>query len=88
MHAFLRNLKETCREFCSMPEFLDHMFDHLEDTNKHREDESLIKSGLNQGLLFKAAAKADHFTGHDDFSENQRLDHRHPVIRISDVMDS
>ncbi len=58
------------------------------DGDKESEDDRLVKGGINQGLVFKAATEAEHSPDHDDFCKYQRLDHGHPVIRVRDIMGS
>ena len=61
---------------------------HGKDTEKKSEDGGLVKGGVDQGLLFKAATEAEHISDHDDFCKDQRFDHGHPVIRVRYIVGS
>ncbi|MFH0996844.1 MAG: hypothetical protein V1844_15320 [Pseudomonadota bacterium] len=81
-----QELDNISREPGPLPKAFDHILEYGEDSEKESENKRLIKGGKNQGLLFKAATDAEHFSDHDDFSKNQCLDRGHPVICVSDVI--
>ena len=86
MEPLCVHFNNSSRESLLAPKALDRMLDNRKGNHKESEDDCLVKGGIDQGLSFKAATEAEEASDHDDFSENQCFDHRHPVVRVCDVV--